>query len=102
MREVNERVRALVDGRAGLPGEELDHRLEFLCECSNADCIESIALSLTEYDTARAASAVFLVLPGHETPEDESTIEENERFFLIEKSAFAQLAEESDPHTRSD
>ena len=99
MREVNERVRALVDGRAGLPGDEVHNRLEFLCECSNADCIESIPLSLTEYDTARAASAVFLVVPGHETPEDESTIEENERFFLIEKGVFAQLAEESDPRS---
>jgi hypothetical protein len=99
MREVNERLRALVDGRAGLPGDEVHNRLEFLCECSNADCIESIPLSLTEYDTARDASAVFLVVPGHETPEDESTIEENERFFLIEKSAFAQLAEESDPRS---
>lgn len=99
MREVNERVRALVDGRAGLPGDEVHNRLEFLCECTNADCIESIPLSLTEYDTARAASAVFLVVPGHETPEDESTIEGNERFFLIEKSVFAQLAEESDPRS---
>jgi hypothetical protein len=59
-RDVNERIAALAldqgDGGIGY---------EFLCECSDAECVALVMLTLTEY-LQRAATGAVLV-PGHST-----------------------------------
>jgi hypothetical protein len=51
--EVNERLREMI-GDSEAP-------TEFLCECSNADCSETIALDLDEYEGVRSSPNLFAV-----------------------------------------
>jgi hypothetical protein len=63
LREVNERVAEILNAWGDdVPGE-------FLCECSNDDCGESLTLSLLEYKEIRSSPDLFIVLAGHETSE---------------------------------
>jgi hypothetical protein len=59
-REVNERIAALAmdQGHGGIG-------YEFLCECSDAECVALVMLTLTEY-LQRAGTGAVLA-PGHST-----------------------------------
>ena len=72
----------------------------FLCECGAEDCIEAISLARDEYERVRANGDHFVIAPGHELPEVERVVEQNERFHVIEKlGAAAIVAEETDPRS---
>jgi hypothetical protein len=58
MRAVNDRIFELLSEFGSEDGE-------FLCECSDADCIETIPLTLREYATLRAQPDRPLKLSGH-------------------------------------
>ena len=60
-RQVNERLLD-VSSRLGT----LDSGPEFVCECSEEDCVERITLSPAEYESLRADPRRFVVLAGHE------------------------------------
>jgi len=81
MREVNERVRETFPGSISAGA---DHEvLEILCECGRDDCIETLELTVAEYERVRSSPATFAVLPGHEVGEEEQTVEANERFLVV-------------------
>ena len=84
LREVNERVAEVADTWAGEPPK-------FLCECSNTDCVETIALSQSEYETVRSSPNLFVLLPGHELSEVDRIVETAERFCLVEKTKHTEL-----------
>lgn len=76
-REVNERLREIANTSAPLT--------EYLCECSDVGCIETIELDVGEYETVRTIPKVFVIVPGHERLEVERVIDGNGRFALVEK-----------------
>jgi hypothetical protein len=80
-REVNERVREVVAPllTAGEEGE-------FLCECGDEACLETILLELDEYEAVRASPHRFVMLPGHEDGIGEATAHASGRFVIVEKS----------------
>lgn len=88
-REVNERLRELLDESVGMT--------EFLCECSNDDCIETVSLDLPEYERIRAFSDRFVVLPGHEILEIEKIVYESDRYSLVKRIEGAEYAVRTDP-----
>ena len=72
----------------------------FLCECGAEDCIEAISLTREEYERVRADAEKFVIAPGHQLPEVERVVEQNERSHVIEKvGAAAMVAEETDPRS---
>ena len=75
-REVNERIREITtyDGDA-----------EFLCECGDPSCTEAIPMTLAEYEGIRRDPTHFAVIPGHELPDVEQVILQNDRFAIVEK-----------------
>jgi hypothetical protein len=84
-REVNERI------------EELNERFatmmpmsDWVCECADETCFETVSLTTAEYEAIRAHPARFPVLPGHELPEVETVVEANERFLVVEKRGAAR------------
>ena len=77
-REVNERVEEV---GGGSPLEATD----FLCECGNAECTESIALSGREYEQLRSDPLLFAVTPGHEIEDVEDVVSETDRFRTVRK-----------------
>ena len=84
-REVNERVLESVGS--------LEGPLEFLCECSNEDCIETVALHLEEYEAIRSHPNLFVVTAGHEIPEVERVIDQGEGYVLVKKTVGADRVE---------
>ena len=92
-REVNERIKDVNFSHVGT-GEH-----DFLCECGDDDCTAPISLTLAEYEHVRADSTHFAIVPGHDVPDVESVISQNERFAVVEKEtpAAARIAVERDP-----
>jgi len=92
-REVNERLEEVSPGRS-------TEMTEFLCECGDADCTETVALRDEEYDRVRSDPLLFAVLPGHEIPDVEEILASNERFSLVRKHAGeGVIARQTDPRS---
>jgi len=78
IREVNERIAEVLHA-------DRDDAMEFLCECSDANCIETIALSYLEYKGIRSNANLFSIVRGHESPAVDRIVQEHEHFTLVEK-----------------
>jgi hypothetical protein len=92
-RSVNERLDDLSDA---VPWQK---STDYLCECSDTACIESIELGKDEYEHARSRPTVFFVVPGHERPEIEKVVEKHEGFVLVEKIVAVEEVIEQDPRS---
>jgi hypothetical protein len=93
-REVNDRINDVADRFDVVDGTD------FVCECSREDCTQTLRLELSEYEGVRSAPTLFVIAPGHETPEVEIIIEENDRFALVEKTHAVDIVIKSDPRSR--
>lgn len=91
-REVNERLRETVG--------DFDGPLEFLCECSADNCIETVALDLKGYERVRAHPNLFLVTSGHEVLEVDRVVDQGDGYLLVEKIVQADEVIRADPRTR--
>ncbi len=92
-RDVNERVRAINEGFSSV----LPHG-DWVCECADDACTERIAVSWEEYESVRADPKRFVVTPEHVYEEIEDVIEQNERFWIVEKRGLAgEMAAQVDP-----
>ena len=80
-RRVNERL-ASAGGSVEVP-----HELQLFCECSDRDCLKTIAIEAAEYEWLRVNPRRFAVLPGHEAPAVEDVVERHERFVVVEHHA---------------
>ena len=95
-REVNERIDELAQAF------DLRDEVPILCDCASPDCNERIVLTQTEYENLRRIPTHFAVLPGHDIPEVERVVEQNERFVTVEKfGASAIAAIKLDPRRRA-
>lgn len=68
--------------------------LRFYCECSRPECRERIELTPEEYKELHQSSRQFIALNGHEIPEIEKIILQDEDFNVIEKFAEPPTPEE--------
>ena len=75
-REVNERIQQTAGNNT---------RIEFVCECSDTECIETIDLRLTDYEQIRADPLRFVIKPGHEIDAIERVISEDGGSAVVEK-----------------
>ena len=53
--------------------------------------VDTVELSLGEYEAIRTSPVHFLVKPGHDYPEFERVVDENDRYAVVEK--FGEAAE---------
>ena len=91
-RDVNERIEELV-GKAWHPA--------FVCECADEHCIETLELSLAEYESIRASPIRFPVKVGHDYPEFERVVAVSDGYAVVEKiGAAAEVARKLDPRSR--
>jgi hypothetical protein len=63
-------------------GESAD---TFTCECVRVDCGGVLDLSIREYARVRSHPRRFVVVPGHEEPDVESTVEVYPGYLVVEK-----------------
>jgi len=90
-REVNERIRAVA---------ETSGDMEFLCECADLDCTEAVKLSIGEYERIRSLGVRFPIAVGHDFPEVENVVEENDGYVVVQKIGIAaEEAERLDPRS---
>jgi len=92
IREVNERIEELAS--------DVTH-LEVLCECANPDCVETLELSIGEYEAIRSSPVRFPIKPGHEDLDFESVVEEHDSYVVVEKEGdAAAVSRKLDPRSR--
>jgi len=90
-REVNERIDRLQGDLGGVPS------FEIVCECGDAGCIERFSITDGDYEALRRDVHCFAVIPGHERPDVERTIDRRESYLVVEKTDpdAARAAEET-------
>jgi hypothetical protein len=76
-REVNERIDQL---QADLGGPST---FEIVCECGTATCVERFSITSDEYGTLREDVHRFAVVPGHERPQLERTVERRDGYLCL-------------------
>ncbi len=79
-REVNERLREL-----GESFSLVSELAEFVCECGNSGCTERVQMPLSDYAHIRSDPKWFVVVSGHEEPDYERVLSENEFYTIVEK-----------------
>jgi hypothetical protein len=96
-REVNERIEDLA-GTFNLKTESLD----LVCECGDANCVQRITMTASEYEQLRSESHQFAVYPGHEYPDVERVIDRRKGYDIVQKNEGApeRIAEQTDPRQR--
>ncbi|HEY7003418.1 MAG TPA: hypothetical protein VH281_03995 [Gaiellaceae bacterium] len=93
LREVNERIEKLAEDAA---------HPEFLCECADPDCIDTIELSIAEYEAIRSSPVRFPVKRDHDYPEFERVVEEHERYVVVEKfGEAAEIVRQANPRSEA-
>jgi hypothetical protein len=92
-RQVNEQIEEV---SKDIPREE--RTMEFLCECDRIDCFERITATRSEYESVRAVSTHFIVVPAHVDARIEHVAFATERFAVVEKEGeAARDAADNDP-----
>jgi hypothetical protein len=78
----------------------IDDEYEFVCECSAADCVERVTLTVRQYEQVRAEGARFVLAPGHADPEVELVVHGTANHDVVEKDGAAGvIAEQADPRS---
>ena len=63
--------------------------IPFICECSDADCLATVELSLPTFESIRSERGLrFFVLPGHESA-SERVVRREDGHLIVEKPASA-------------
>jgi hypothetical protein len=57
---------------------------DFVCECAHEGCTAAIRMTEPEYEAARADTAQFVVLPGHE-PTLAEVVARTDRYVLVKE-----------------
>ncbi len=74
--------------------------LPFVCECGRPKCLQSLRLTIGEYELARQTATFFVCSPGHQITENGvgRVVHETDRFVIMEKLGEAgAVAEARDP-----
>jgi hypothetical protein len=72
-----------------------------ICECGEESCRDLIYISAAEYEQVRSHASRFLVVRGHDNPDDEEIVDAGERHVVVEKTGPAEaLAAKADPRRR--
>lgn len=59
--------------------------IQFYCECSDENCKKRISLQPAIYSQLHKNSDQFILLPGHDIPAIERTVQVEESFIVVEK-----------------
>lgn len=90
-REVNDRIEAVSET---IPARE--PTMEFLCECDDLQCQETLRVTRAEYESVRAEPTHFIVRPDHVDGGIEHVVRATDRFSVVEKEGVAAVEAELD------
>lgn len=89
-REVNERIEMMIGD---------NETVEFVCECSDTDCVSTVELKVDAYERIRSKSTWFFVKAGHDIPEIERVVSQSNGYAVVEKLVAIEFSKEADPRT---
>jgi hypothetical protein len=89
-RELNERIETIADDK---------EVVEFLCECSDTDCSDTIGLNVSEYERVRSNTTWFVIKPDHAIPQIERVISRDDGYAVVEKLIAVEYMEDTDPRS---
>jgi hypothetical protein len=73
-------------------------RAGFVCECGDPNCDETVRVELPAYESVRADSQLFVVLPGHNACDVEDVVSDGDGYVVVRKHAeAAKIVERTDP-----
>ena len=98
-REVNERIQYL-----GEVNERIDYfaegaTSEYVCECSNTECISTIELTVVEYERVRSNPTWFVIKLDHNLAQTERVVSRDDGYAVVEKLILEEYMRESDPRS---
>ena len=94
-RALNESIETEVHGR--LAGEHSELR-GFVCECGDPDCVDIVRMTTMDYEAIRRDPRLFLVRPGHQAPDVEDVVRQEDVFLVVRKhDEVAEIVEATDP-----
>ena len=98
-REVNERIQYLgeVNERIGYSAEGAPS--EFVCECSNTECISTIEPTVVEYERVRSNPTCFVIKPDHDLVQIERDVSRDEGFAVVERLIMEEYMQETNPRS---
>ena len=75
--------------------------MHVVCECGDAQCVERLSISTSDYERVRKDPRRFVIAPGHEIPDVETVIEKRGGFHIVEKvhEEPERIAEQTDPRS---
>jgi hypothetical protein len=68
LREVNDRIEEVMERFGNGEARPEDEETDFLCECGTEDCVESVRMSIREYEDVRRDEDHFVVSGDTKTP----------------------------------
>src|SRR5205814_9771024 len=89
-REVNERLLELAEGFQ-------DGSMQFVCECSNQECTQTVNMNHEEYESVRGRSTFFVVASGHEALAVEESIDRRAVRTIVQKVTASDYGAATDP-----
>jgi hypothetical protein len=93
-RELNEKLERRADEL-----ELGDDRTPYLCECDDEHCTRVVLLTRDEYEQVRANPRTFVLVSGHEAPDDRVEREDRD-YVIVEKTGEkATIVEERYPRS---
>lgn len=96
-RDANERIRA----SAKRMQFDCEQRVPFICECGEADCTETVMLSLSAYADLRSDPRRFVLSINHdgETPYETVVADHREQGYLVVEK-LGRAGDSADRHAR--
>ena len=79
--------RSLNESLGGRVHDPHTNRAGFVCECGDMECAATLRVDMDRYEEVRADARLFLVAPGHETPDVEDVVQRTEGFLVVRKHA---------------
>ena len=98
-REVNERIRYLADVNERIEYVAEGATSEFVCECSNPECISTIELTVVEYERVRSNPTWFVIKTDHDLAQSERVVSRDDGFAVVEKLILEEYMRETDPRS---
>ena len=81
MRDVNDRIVEVNDQF------ESTEPIGIICECVVDGCVETITVERGTYDDVRRHPGRYVLVPGHEAPEDRPVGEPHETYVVVDPSS---------------
>ncbi len=96
-RSINEKIEQLT--ASFVPDHE--GTMNVVCECGLLGCAQQVPIRIDEYERVRTHPTLFVVLPGHETPEVEVVVEEHDAFTVVckDRGEGREVALATDPRS---